>query len=67
MPGDIKLCCKRLINACRWASSSGLYNYPAIADILKNRQDELPLEDNREEDMAMPAHDNIRGNESGNP
>lgn len=55
--------CKRLINACRWASSSGLYNYPAIADILKNRQDELPLEDNREEDMAMPSHDNIRGKE----
>lgn len=55
--------CKRLINACRWASSSGLYNYPAIADILKNRQDELPLEDNRDESIPMPCHENIRGKE----
>lgn len=67
MPGDIELCRKsrlqRLINACRWASSSGLYNYPAIADILKNRQDELPLEDNRDESIPMPCHENIRGKE----
>lgn len=55
--------CKRLINACRWASNSKLYNYPAIADILKNRQDELPLEDNRDEAIPMPCHENIRGKE----
>ena len=55
--------CKRLINACRWASNSGLYNYPAIEEILKNRQDELPLENCREEDTVMPSHDNIRGKE----
>ena len=31
---------KRLINACRWASGSGLYNYPAIENILRNKLDE---------------------------
>lgn len=56
---------KRLINACRWASCHGLYNYPAIEKILKNRQDELPLEDyaEQEEQRGMPAHENIRGKE----
>lgn len=55
---------KRLINACRWASSSGLYNYPAIEKILKNRQDELPLEESTEPtEQQMPTHDNIRGKE----
>ena len=55
---------KRLINACIWASSCGLYNYPAIEEILKNRQDELPLEeDARTEGTNMPAHENIRGKE----
>lgn len=54
---------KRLINACRWASCYGLYNYPAIEKILKNRQDEIPMEeyaDNGQE-RDMPAHENIRG------
>lgn len=54
---------KRLINACRWASCYGLYNYPAIEKILRNRQDELPMEeyaDNGEE-RSMPVHENIRG------
>lgn len=55
---------KRLINACRWASSSGLYNYPAIEKILKNRQDELPLEESTEwVEQQMPTHENIRGKE----
>lgn len=54
---------KKLINACKWASSSGLYNYLAIEDIFKNRQDELPLENNREEDTIMPSNANIRGKE----
>ena len=55
---------KRLINACRWASSYGLYNYPAIEEILKNRQDELPLEDDVQgEETGMPTHENIRGKE----
>lgn len=55
---------KRLINACRWASSYGLYNYPAIEEILKNRQDELPLEEEvQDEETGMPAHENIHGKE----
>lgn len=52
---------KRLINACRWAASSGLYNYPAIESILINRQDEVPLEDSSTENKSTPEHDNIRG------
>lgn len=54
---------KRLVNACRWASTYGLYNYPAIEKILHNRQDEVPLEENRMEEVSMPSHENIRGKE----
>lgn len=56
---------KRLVNACRWASSHGLYNYPAIEEILKNRQDELPLEENEDDNerSGMPSRENIRGKE----
>lgn len=54
---------KRLINACRWAESYGLYNYPAIDKILKNRQDELPLENNTDLNKDTPDHENIRGKE----
>lgn len=56
---------KRLINACRWASSYGLYNYPAIVKILENRQDELPLEEDDPQGGSpyMPSHQNIRGKE----
>jgi hypothetical protein len=54
---------KRLINACRWADSYGLYNYPAIERILNNRQDELPLEEDRGTERDILSHDNIRGKE----
>lgn len=54
---------KRLINACRWADSYGLYNYPAIESILNNRQDEVPLEDDSLEEKSTPEHKNIRGKE----
>lgn len=54
---------KRLINACRWADSYGLYNYPAIEKILNNRQDELPLPEDDATLQNMPLHDNIRGKE----
>lgn len=36
---------ERLINACRWAAGYGMYNYMAVADILKNKQDEQPYEE----------------------
>lgn len=54
---------KRLINACRWADSYGLYNYPAIESILINRQDEVPLEEDVIEAQSTPIHKNIRGKE----
>ena len=54
---------KRLINACRWADSYGLYNYPAIEKILNNRQDELPLPEDDAALQDMPQHENIRGKE----
>ena len=54
---------KRLINACRWADSYGLYNYPAIEKILNNRQDELPLPEDDASLQGMPVHENIRGKE----
>jgi len=54
---------KRLIKACRWAESYGLYNYPAIESILINRQDEVPLEEDITEDKSTPLHKNIRGKE----
>jgi len=54
---------KRLINACRWADSYGLYNYPAIESILNNHQDEIPLEDEQELNKSTPIHKNIRGKE----
>lgn len=54
---------KRLINACRWAESYGLYNYPAIERILSNRQDELPLENEADINKDIPSHENIRGKE----
>lgn len=54
---------KRLINACRWADSYGLYSYPAIDSILSTRQDEVPLENETDINAPMPEHDNIRGKE----
>ena len=54
---------KRLINACRWADSQGLYNYPAIERILNNRQDEVPLEKDSDMQQTIPFHENIRGKE----
>jgi transposase len=53
----------RLTNACRWATSYGLYNYPIIERILNNRQDEFPLEDSAGQETEMPSHENIRGKE----
>ncbi|KAA6309078.1 hypothetical protein EZS27_039362, partial [termite gut metagenome] len=57
---------KHLINACRWADSHGLYNYPAIERILNNRQDEVPLEEDLSEQSTV-SHRNIRGKEYYQP
>jgi transposase len=48
----------RLIDACRWAESLGLYSYPAIEEILKKHLDKLQPE---VEENQIPFHDNIRG------
>lgn len=51
---------ERLIKACRRALGYGLYNYKTIQKILENG-----LEDQSEENeqLQMPLHDNIRGEE----
>lgn len=54
---------ERLVNACRWASYCGLYNYRAVADILRNGMDRLPVNDAGEPAANMPGHANIRGKE----
>ena len=56
---------ERLLRACRLAATSGLYNYLAVADILKNKQDELPVEewDSDEPEYTTPDHENVRGKE----
>ena len=40
-------------------------SYLSVADILKNKQDELPVEDleGDEPDMVTPEHENVRGSE----
>ncbi len=55
----------RRLRACRLAAASGLYNYLAVADILKNKQDELPVEewDSDEPEQTTPDHENVRGSE----
>ena len=42
-----------------------LYNYLSVADILKNKQDELPVEDwdSGETGIVTPEHENVRGSE----
>jgi len=52
---------RRLINACRWADSYGLYSYPSIESILSSGQDQVPLENETESDKEVPIHKNIRG------
>lgn len=50
---------ERLIGACQRASSYGLYNYRTIVSILEKGLDKNPDEENQ--DLKMPEHDNIRG------
>lgn len=39
-------------------------DYTIIEEILKNRQDELPLDEQEQgEETGMPTHENIRGKE----
>ena len=57
---------ERLLKACRLASASGMYNYLAVAGILKNKQDELPEDEwdlQEGQDITTPEHENVRGKE----
>ena len=51
---------ERLIKACQRALGYGLYNYKTIQKILENGLEDLPDEN---EQLQMPLHDNIRGEE----
>lgn len=52
---------ERLGNACRRAGSFGVYNYPIIVQILEKKMDYLSEEE--KEELTMPPHHNIRGEE----
>lgn len=49
---------QRLIRACQRAHACGLYHFRAIEDILHKGLDLFDLE---QEQLTMPAHENIRG------
>ena len=51
---------ERLINACKRANQYGIYHYKIIETILQKNLDQYDMDD---EIHAMPAHDNIRGEE----
>lgn len=50
----------RLIAACQRAQSYGVYNYKVIEQIINQKLDRT---DYRQEEKAMPLHDNLRGAE----
>jgi transposase len=50
---------KRLISACQRAHSYGLYHYQIIETILQKGLDQL--DDQDQQQLQMPAHENIRG------
>ncbi len=51
---------ERLIKACQRALGYGIYNYKIIERILKKGLDTQQEEDELQQ-LTMPAHDNIRG------
>jgi transposase len=51
---------ERLIKACQRALGYGLYNYKTIQNILEKG---LDSQEEEEEQLEMPLHDNIRGEE----
>ena len=52
---------ERLINACRRALGFGLYNYKTIQTILERGMDNYESENLMDQELPMPHHDNIRG------
>jgi len=53
---------ERLTMACQRALSYGLYNYKTIQSILENKMDSYE-ESLFADELPMPSHDNIRGND----
>ena len=51
---------ERLINACRRALGFGIYSYKTIQMILEKNMDQYP-ESLFADELPMPDHDNIRG------
>jgi transposase len=51
---------ERLVNACRRALGFGIYSYKAIQMILEKNMDQYP-ESLFADELPMPNHDNIRG------
>lgn len=58
-----KVGAERLTNACRRASSYGVYNYPIVQQILEKNLDYLSEEEQQQGVSGMPKHPNIRGSE----
>lgn len=54
---------KRLEAACRRANAAGRINYTILYNILKNNLDKIP-EMEKEVNLTIPEHDNIRGAEA---
>lgn len=52
---------ERLINACRRALGYGYYNYKIIQTILEKGLDDYTDISEENQQLEMPAHDNIRG------
>ena len=51
---------ERLIKACQRALGYGIYNYKTIQTILEKGMDAVTNEEESEQ-LIMPTHDNIRG------
>ncbi len=54
---------QRLINACKRALEYGVYNYKIIQNILEKGLDNLKDESLDEDQLKLPGHDNIRGDQ----
>lgn len=54
---------ERLINACRRALEYNVYNYKIIQNILENGLDKLKDDSLDENQLKLPRHDNIRGDQ----
>jgi hypothetical protein len=52
---------ERLDKACKLALFAGTHSYRRIGNILKNKQDKLPFQEENSNIPHIPAHSNLRG------